>query len=101
MNGRIAINFRSRGLKNPAFEALGKTQHVNGPMHTRFGGLDRIVLIVNGRSRARQIIDFGRLYIERKCYIMAHQLETRVAQEVLDIAFRAGEKIVGADDLMA
>jgi hypothetical protein len=32
---------------------------------------------------------------------MAHQLETRVAQEVLDIAFRAGEKIVGADDLMA
>ena len=42
-----------------------QTQHINRTMHTRFRSLHEVMLIVNRRSSARQVINFIYFDIER------------------------------------
>ena len=97
MDGRVAVNLGGRCLENPAFEALGKAQHVDGPVHARLGRLHWIVLIVDGRGRASEVIDFVDFDIERKGHIVPQELKAGIADQMLDIPLGAGEEIVGAE----
>jgi hypothetical protein len=40
------------------------------------------------------------LDIKRERYIVAHQLEARMADQVLDVALGAGEEVIDADDVV-
>lgn len=64
------------------------------------GRLHRIVLVMNRRGRAGEIVDLIDLDIERKGHVMAHEFEARIAVEMVDVAPRAGEQIVRAQHLM-
>ena len=70
------------------------------PMHAGLRGLDRVVLIVDRRRGAGEIVDLVDLHIERKRHVVAHQLEMRVVEQVLDVALGAGEEVVDAQDVM-
>ena len=64
-------------------------------------GLHRIVLIVDGRSRAGEIVDLVHLDIERKGHVVTNELEARVAEQMRDVGLGAGEEIVDANDIVA
>ena len=101
MDGGVAINLGGRCLENPALEALGKAQHVDGPVHARLCRLHRIVLIMDGRGRAGEVIDFVHLDIERKGHIVPQELKAGIADQMLDIPLGAGEEIVGAEHIVS
>ena len=101
MDCRIAIDLARRCLEYLAFEPLGEPQHIDRAVHRGLGRLHRIMLVMNGRGRTGEIVDFIDLDIERKAHIMAHELEARMIVEMIDIALCAGEQIVGTQDLLA
>ena len=86
MNLRIAVYFAGGGLQNLRFDALGQSQHVDGAVHAGLGRLHRIELVVNGRRRACQVINFVDLDIERKGDVVPDQLEVGIAEQMRDIA---------------
>ena len=100
VNLRIAIDFAGRSLKNPCLHPLCQTKHVDGAMHRRFCRLDRITLIMDGRCRARHIVDVVDLDIEWKRHVMAHELEALMAHQLFDVAPCPGEEIVDAKDFV-
>jgi hypothetical protein len=57
VNRRVAIDLARRRLKNSCPGPLGEPEHVNRAVNVGLDGLDGIELIVNRRSRARQIED--------------------------------------------
>ena len=66
MNIGIAVDLRRRRLENLALQPLGEAQHVDGAMHAGLGRLHRIVLIVDGRGGAGEIVDLVDLDVERE-----------------------------------
>jgi hypothetical protein len=100
MDGGVTINLTRRGLKYSASETLRQTEHVNRAMHRGLGRLHRIMLIVNWRRRAGQVVDLVDLNIEGKGHVVTDYLKIPVAQEVLDIPLRAGKKVIEAKHLM-
>ena len=79
MDRRVAVDLAGRGLEDPALQALGQAQHVDGAVHAGLGRLHRIVLVVDRRGRAGQVVDLVDLDIEREGHVVAHQLEARIA----------------------
>ncbi len=69
-------------------------------MDRGLGRLHRVVLVVDRRGRARQIVDLVDLDVEREGHVVADELEVRVLQQVQDVALGASEQVVGADHLM-
>ena len=96
MHDWIAVDFRGGRLKDAASEALGQTQHVDGAVHARLGGLYRVVLIMDRRGRAGQIVDFVHLDIKREGDVVPDELEALPPHQMVDVALCAGEKIIGA-----
>ena len=75
----VTIDLAGGSLKNFCLHPFGQPQHVDGPMHTGLGGLDRIKLIVDGGGRTGQIINFVHLHKQGKGDIVAHQFKMGVA----------------------
>lgn len=98
---RVAVDLTGRGLEDLGLDPFGEAEHVDGAVDRGLGGLHRIMLVVNRRGRAGEIIDFIDLDIERKGDVVADQLKSGIAQEMADIRLGAGEKIVDAQYLMA
>ena len=82
-------------------EPLGQHQHVDGAQHVRLDGLDRVVLVVNGRGGAGQVVDLVDLEEERLGDVVPDKLELVVVEQMLDVLSPAGEEVVQADDVMA
>ena len=70
-------------------------------MHTGFGGLYWVVLIVHWRGGTGQVVDAINLNVKRKCDVMSHQFKARMLQQVLHIALASREKIVDAEHINA
>jgi len=58
-------------------------------MHAGLGGLHRVVLVVDGRSRAGQVVDLVHLDVEREGHVVADEFEVRAVQQVLDVVVGA------------
>jgi hypothetical protein len=50
------------------------------------------------RGGTRQIVDLVDFDIEREGHVMADKFKAMVIEQVIDVAARAGEKIIDADD---
>jgi len=100
-NLRIAINFTRGRLKNPAIQSLGQAQHIDGTVHARLGGLDRITLVVDWRGRTSQIVNLVNLHIERERDIVADQLKMHIVMQVIDIGLGASIKIVDTNNIIS
>ncbi len=59
------------------------------------------MLIVDGRSRTRQIIYFVDLHIERKRHVVPHQFEARMPHQMLDVALGACVEIIDAQHIVS
>src|ERR1039458_10725612 len=71
------------------------------PYTTLFRSLDWIVLIVDRRGRAREIVDLVHFEQNRVSQIVPQDLEAGVGKKMGDVTLRAGEEIVQADHLRA
>ncbi len=69
-------------------------------MHAGLGRLHGVMLVVNGRGGTGEIVDLVDLDIERKRHVVPHQFKARMADQVLDVAFGAGEEVVDADHIV-
>ncbi len=69
--------------------------------HRGLDRLDRVVLIVRRRGGAGEVVDLIDLEFERLGHIVADQFEIGMLEQVGDIAFAAGEKVVEANHLVA
>src|SRR5262245_57681926 len=67
-------------------------------MHACFRRLHRVMLIVDGRRWACQVIDLVYFHIERERNVMPDHFEVLMVEQVLDIATRTGEEVIEADD---
>jgi hypothetical protein len=79
-------------------QALGETQHVDRSNDARLRRLNWIMLIVDRRGRAGEIVDLVDLDIERKGHVVAHDLEGRLTEQWFDVP-RTREIVVDAENL--
>lgn len=70
-------------------------------MHGGFGGLNRIMLVVDRRGRTGKVVDFVDFHIERETNIMAHEFKAGMIVQMIDIALGAREQIIRTQDFMA
>jgi hypothetical protein len=97
----VTIDLAGGSLKNSRSRTFSKPQHVDGAVNAGLGGLYGVVLVVDGGGRTSQIVYLVHLHIERKGYVMAHQLEMGAGEEILDIVLGASEKVIHAEHVMA
>src|SRR5262249_61891505 len=71
------------------------------PVHADFRSLHRIKLVVNGRSWAGKIENFIDFDVEREANVMAHQLESRIRQQMMHVASGPGVEIIDAQNFVA
>jgi len=96
----VAVDFARGCLEDAGADALGKPQHVGRPVDAGLDGLHGIVLVVDGGSGAGEVVDLVHLHVERKCDVVAHELEAPVVQQILDVGPGGGEEVVHAEDFM-
>lgn len=56
---------------------------------------------MDGARRTGSVVGLVDLDIERKADTVAHQFEARAAQEVRDVGARAGQEVLGGQDIGA
>src|SRR5260370_6022582 len=98
VNARITIDFRGGRMKNSCPYTFRESQHVDRAVDACFCRLHGIVLIVNRRGRAGEIVNLIDLQIEREGDIVSDQLEMPMTEQVFDVPSRSGEKIVDTKD---
>ena len=101
MRHRIAIDLAGRGLQDPAFQPLGEAEHVDRAVHRCLHRLDRVVLVMDRRSRTGEVVDLVDLDIEREADVVPQELEARVHVHMVEVALGRRKQIVDADHLMA
>src|SRR5262249_3642865 len=99
MDVRVAIDLRRGCLENFCPQTLGESQHVDRAMDAGLRRLYWIVLVVNGRSRAGEVVDLIDLDIERKGHVVPNKLEPMMVEQMINVALRASEEIVDAYDV--
>ena len=67
-------------------------------MDAGLGRLNRVVLVMNRRGRARHVVDLIDLDVERKRNVMPDQLEELGVHQMRDVALGPGEEVIDADD---
>jgi len=101
VNCGISIHLRSGGLEDSCLEAFSESQHVNGTMDIDLGGLNRVVLVMNRRCRAGEVINSIHLDVKGKSYVMAKKFKKRILQKMLNISLRSGVKVIHADNVLS
>src|SRR5690606_7144632 len=87
MNERIAVNLAGRCLKDARLYAFCEPEHIYHSHHARFYGLYRIVLVMYGRGRTRQIIYLIDLEHYRFGHVVADEFEVFVIAKMFDVLF--------------
>ena len=99
MDVGIAVYLAGGRLQNARVQALGETQHVDRSNDARLRRLNGIMLIVDRRGRAGEVVDLVDLDIERKGHVVAYGLEGRLAEQWFDVAARTCEIVIDAENL--
>jgi hypothetical protein len=86
VNCGISIHLRSGGLEDSCLESFSESQHVNGSMDIDLCGLNRVVLVMDRRCRAGEVVNPVHLHIKGKSYVMAKKFKKRILQKMLNIS---------------
>src|SRR6185312_765798 len=87
-------------LKNASSHSLCQSQHVDHAHHTGLHRFHRVVLIVDWRSRTREVIDLIDLEKNRLDNVVAKQLKARIIEQRQNILAPSREKVVEANYLV-
>ena len=101
MDQRVAVYFGSRSLQDFCVVAVGDGEHVHGAYDRGLRRLDRVVLVVDRRCRAGEVVnllDFGHIGVDD---VVADDFEVGVFQQMADVALVSREVVVDADDVVA
>ena len=99
----IAVDFGCAGLKNSGLVAFGHAEHVDGAEDIGLDGADRVVLVVDGRCGAGEIVDAIDLIVievDRIDDVVLDESEMGMREKVSDVLAFAGKEIVDAEDAM-
>ena len=98
MNIWIAIDLGGGGLEDLRFNPLGQAEHVDCAVHACLRRLHRVMLVMDRRGRACQVVNLIDLQIKWERDIVADQFKMLVIEEVLDVASGAGKEVVNTED---
>lgn len=101
VDGGVPIDLTGGRLQDPGIDPLGQTQHVNGTHDIGLDGLDRIVLIVDGRCRTGQVIYLIHFQEYGMDQVVPDQFKIGLSHEVPDVAFGPREEIIETKHVMA
>jgi hypothetical protein len=101
MDVRLAVHLGRGRLQYPRARAACQHEHVEGSHHVGFDGLDGIVLVVNWRGGAGQVIDLVDLQQQRLADVVPQKLEAAVIEQMSDVISTPREKVIEADDFVA
>ena len=96
----VAVDLGCGGQEDAGFDALGHAQHIQSPHDIDFGGFYRVELKMDGRSRAGHVIDLIDFEEDGQDNIVPDKFKAVVVQEMDNIRFLAGVKIIQTDDLL-
>jgi hypothetical protein len=88
---RVSIHFGGRGKEEPRSGALRDPEHIDRSRNVGLDGFDRIVLIVHGRRRTREVVELIALKKDRLSDIVPNELKVRIRGHVAHISLGAGE----------
>ena len=100
MHFRIAVNFAGRCLEDLRSAAFCHAQQVDRTQHADLHGLDWIVLVVAGRRRTGEIVNFVNFQQDRSHDVVSNQFKVSFFEQMNHIRFLAREKVVQADNVM-
>ena len=101
VDGRVAVDFARRGVQDLCVHALGQAEHVERAVDRRLERLDGVVLVVDGRGGAGQVVDLVDLRVVGRGDVVAYGIEAVAAQQVADVVLAAREVVVDADHVVA
>ena len=78
VNRWVTVDFACRRLQDFDLQSLRQPEHVDGAEDACLGGLDRILLVVDGGSRASEIEDLVDLDKKRVGDVVAQKLKLLV-----------------------
>jgi hypothetical protein len=96
----VSVDFGSGCLEYFRFGPLGKPQHIDRTHYGGLCGLDRVELVMYRRRGAGKVIDLVHFYIQGKGHVMAQEFKIGIIEQMNDILFVPGEKVIGTDDLV-
>jgi hypothetical protein len=70
-------------------------------VHRGFRRLHRVVLIVDRRRRAREVVDRVDFDVQRERHVVTDELEPRVVVQMVDVPLGAREQVVDAQHFVA
>ena len=79
----------------------GEVEDVHDTQDGAFRRLDGVLLVVDGRGGAGEVVDLVELPPEGLGDVVQHERELRLAEEVVDVGLRAGEEVVERRHLVA
>ena len=101
MDLRVTIYLTGGSLEDFGLGSLGQAEHIDCSVNRGLGGLDRIILVVDWRSRACHVENFINLNIEWESNVVPEYLEAWIGQKVSNVGFGSGEEIVKAQNFVA
>ena len=81
-------------------DPLGQTEHMDRTHNIGFDRLHRIILVMNGRCGTGQIVNLVNFQKDRLRQIVSDQFKVRFIEQVKNVFFVAGKKIVQAQDIV-
>lgn len=101
MDHRISVHLAGRSLQYFRPGAFGQFEHIDCSHDGGFHRIDRVVLVMDGGSRAGEVVYFVGLCVEGFGHIMPDRFETAVIQQMTDVAFASGKVIVQTDHMVS
>jgi len=98
--GRVAVHLGGRGEQHRRAQPLSQAEHVDRAVHAGLRGLHRVALVEHRRGRAGQVVDLVDLDVQGERHVVAHQLESRLAEQVDDVVPAARVEIVDGEDVV-
>jgi hypothetical protein len=101
MHGRVAVDLAGRGLQDLARRPLGEAEHVDRAVHAGLGRLHRVVLVVDRRGRAGEVVDLVDLDVERKVTSWRISSNEGWPCRLARLSLGAGVEVVDAEHVVA
>ena len=98
---RVAVHLARGGVEHACLRLEGEVEHVHHAEHGALRGLHGVLLVVDGRGGAGEVVDLVELPPEGLGHVVQDERELGIAEEVVDVGLRAGEEVVERRHLVA
>ena len=101
MHERVAVYLARRGVEHARLRLERELEHVHRAEHGALRRLDGVLLVVDRRGGAGEVVYLVELPPERLRDVVQHEREALVVEELVDVLLRAREEVVQRGDLVS